>query len=140
VEARVPLARGPNAVELAITVGFQGCKKNSVCYPPAERTLDRMLPAVAEFAAVAADPSMPPAGVAAAARASGAGSSSAPRTRSEQDRLADVIMGDSWIAMLLTFYGAGLLLALTPCVWPMVPILSGIIAGQGAQASPMRAF
>jgi thiol:disulfide interchange protein DsbD len=40
----------------------------------------------------------------------------------------------------LTFFGLGLLLAFTPCVLPMVPILSGIIAGQGGQVSTGRAF
>jgi thiol:disulfide interchange protein DsbD len=50
---------------------------------------------------------------------------------SEQDRLAELVLAGSWALVLGTFYGLGLLLAFTPCVLPMVPILSGIIAGQG---------
>jgi thiol:disulfide interchange protein DsbD len=60
--------------------------------------------------------------------------------RSEQARLADLIINASLWAVIATFFGAGLLLALTPCVLPMVPILSGIIAGEGDDVSPMRGF
>ena len=59
---------------------------------------------------------------------------------SEQDRLASLIRDGSLGAVLATFFGLGLLLAFTPCVLPMVPILSGIIAGQGAAATPRRSF
>ena len=138
VEARVQLVRtNPAPLDLAITVGFRGCKDGEVCYPPAERTLERVLPAVGEFAAVAADVATAATSAGAAARTS---AGAAPRKVSEQDRLADLVLGGSWGAFLLTFYGAGLLLAFTPCVLPMVPILSGIIAGQGSQVSPMRGF
>jgi thioredoxin:protein disulfide reductase len=41
---------------------------------------------------------------------------------------------------LLTFFGFGLLLAFTPCVFPMIPILSGIIIGQGKSVTTQRAF
>ena len=51
--------------------------------------------------------------------------------RSEQDLLADKIRDGNLLAVLATFFGFGLLLAFTPCVLPMVPILSGIIVGAG---------
>jgi thiol:disulfide interchange protein DsbD len=51
--------------------------------------------------------------------------------RSEQDTLADRIRNGGLLGMLAFFFGAGLLLSLTPCVLPMVPILSGIIVGAG---------
>ena len=62
--------------------------------------------------------------------------------RSEQDLLADKIRDGNLLAVLATFFGFGLLLAFTPCVLPMVPILSGIIvgAGQGQPVSRGRAF
>ncbi|MEJ7746025.1 MAG: protein-disulfide reductase DsbD, partial [Luteimonas sp.] len=44
-----------------------------------------------------------------------------------------------WLA-LLGFFGAGLLLAFTPCVLPMIPILSGLIAGRGERIGARRAF
>lgn len=49
---------------------------------------------------------------------------------SEQDRIAGMLSGDNTFLVLLSFLGFGLLLSFTPCVFPMIPILSGIIAGQ----------
>jgi len=63
---------------------------------------------------------------------------SAPQA--EDSRLAAALAGSHrWIA-LLGFFVAGLLLAFTPCVLPMIPILSGLIAGRGARIGAMRAF
>ncbi|HEV2702917.1 MAG TPA: protein-disulfide reductase DsbD, partial [Steroidobacteraceae bacterium] len=59
---------------------------------------------------------------------------------SEQDRLAALIRAGNLLLVLATFFGLGLLLAFTPCVLPMVPILSGIIAGHGANVTTTRAF
>jgi thiol:disulfide interchange protein DsbD len=59
---------------------------------------------------------------------------------SEQDRLATLIRNGNLLLVLGTFFGLGLLLAFTPCVLPMVPILSGIIAGHGANVTTLRAF
>ena len=42
--------------------------------------------------------------------------------------------------MLATFFGLGVLLSFTPCVLPMIPILSGIIVGQGDKVTPLRGF
>lgn len=116
--------------ELELRVDFQGCLDEGICYPPMERRIDVLLPA--------------------AATASGSGSAavedSAPTVsptqaapRAEQDRLAAALAGRPLAAMGL-FLVAGLLLAFTPCVFPMVPILSGLIAGEGARMTTGRAF
>ena len=55
----------------------------------------------------------------------------ADRGVAEQDRLAAVIRDGNLAAILATFFGLGVLLSFTPCVLPMVPILSGIIVGSG---------
>lgn len=65
--------------------------------------------------------------------------SSAP-PQSEQDRIAATLASGSLWATLGLFFGFGLLLALTPCVFPMIPILSGIIAGHGPGISTRKAF
>ncbi len=49
---------------------------------------------------------------------------------SEEDRIANSIKNSSFLIVLLTFFGFGLLLSLTPCVFPMIPILSSIIVSQ----------
>jgi len=59
---------------------------------------------------------------------------------SEQSRLIAVVAESSLPAVMSIFLGLGLLLAFTPCCLPMVPILSGIIAGQGENVTTLRAF
>lgn len=126
VEAVIPFARSsPDALPITLEVSFQGCKQGSICYPPMARTLALALPASNDF---------PSSSVA-------TGSAAAPAPmQSEQDRLASLVTDGELALVLATFYGLGLLLAFTPCVLPMVPILSGIIAGQGTQVSAGRGF
>jgi thiol:disulfide interchange protein DsbD len=59
---------------------------------------------------------------------------------SELDRIASALAGgNTWLVIPL-FFGLGLALSLTPCVFPMIPILSGIIAGQGSRITTRKAF
>lgn len=119
VEVTIPFARaGPDEAPLTIQAVFQGCKENSICYPPMNRSMALTLPAASTFAASAAA-SGPPV--------------------SEQDFLANVIVTGSWWIVLGTFYLLGLGLAFTPCVLPMVPILSSIIVGNG-QVTARKGF
>jgi len=118
----VALSRAtPAAGTLPVTLEYQGCKEDSICYPIQIVVLDVEMPA--------------------------ANPSDAPRHAlqtdtvvSEQDRLANMILHGNLMLVLATFMGLGLLLAFTPCVLPMVPILSGIIAGQGKNVTTGRAF
>ena len=91
------------------------------CYPPITKALNLVLPAV--------DAASLPGGTLA----------NAPPA-AEQDRLAAVVRDGSILGVLGIFFLAGLALTFTPCVLPMVPILSGIIAGQGDKVTPARAF
>src|SRR6202011_4814042 len=75
--------------------------------------------------------------IAASASAVGAGTGTFV---SEQDKLAALIRDGNLAAVLGTFFGIGLLLSLTPCVLPMIPILSGIIVGQGDKVTAARGF
>jgi len=111
MRADVPVATKPGTREVALTVTYQGCADAGLCYPPIKKQL------IVELAAPAT----------AVAAASSRGTES--RMQSEQDQLANRIRNGSLLAVLATFFGAGLLLAFTPCVLPMVPILSGIIVG-----------
>lgn len=58
----------------------------------------------------------------------------------ESGWIAAQLKGASLWVNIFFFFVAGLGLALTPCVFPMIPILSGIIVGQGHKASRSRAF
>ncbi len=59
---------------------------------------------------------------------------------SEQDRLAKLLTNSNIWYALLVFFGLGLLLSLTPCVFPMIPILSSIIVGQAKDVTTYKAF
>lgn len=122
VFGKVAIARAtPDALQLDIELSYQGCKVDGICYLPTSKVFTVSLP---EATAVS-ELSRPPA-------------DGAPV--SEQARLARIITGSSiWLAVGL-FFLAGLGLAFTPCVLPLVPILSGIIAGEGDDVSPMRGF
>jgi thiol:disulfide interchange protein DsbD len=123
VELKVPFARAtPDEIAVTIHAAFQGCKDGSLCYPPAEQTMALNVPAAGTFAEESGRAVL-------GAAVSGAGADLAPL--SEQDRLVARAISGSWLVMLGLFYLGGLGLAFTPCVLPMVPIVSSIIAGQG---------
>jgi len=60
--------------------------------------------------------------------------------KSESDAIADTIKSGSLLFILATFFGFGLLLAMTPCVFPMIPIISGLIVSQGEGLTTKKAF
>lgn len=118
----VPLSRrGPASTRFEFLLEYQGCKEDSICYPPMSREFVVLLP----DAEAGGAPSAPPPGFPA---------------QSEQDRLSGLIASGSILTVMALFAGLGLLLAFTPCVLPMVPILSGIIVGQGPDVTTRRAF
>jgi len=103
------------AASLRIT--YQGCADAGLCYPPQVREVT--------LAALGAP--------AAAGSVSGG-------VRGFGDRIKQLAAGGNRWAQVLFFFGWGLLLAFTPCVLPMVPILSGIIVGEGERLTPARSF
>jgi thiol:disulfide interchange protein DsbD len=116
-EVRIRVPVGPGAADpLKLLVTSQGCADVGVCYVPMEST------ASLHLASLAAD--------APARRAS--------PWASDFD-IAAMFQGNTW-AVLASFLGFGLLLAFTPCMLPMIPILSGIIAGEGGSVNKKRAF
>lgn len=116
---------GAAEAKAVLNATWQGCKEKSVCYPPISQGFDILLPA-----ALAAAPGVP--------ASSPAGARSVPE--SDSDRYTGLLKHGNFWLLLSGFFGAGLLLTFTPCVLPMVPILSGIIVGQGAHASRGRAL
>jgi thiol:disulfide interchange protein DsbD len=91
-----------------------------LCYPPIEKALTVNL---AQFVCNS------PAPVATAAQ-----------PENENTQIANVLKQGSFWLVVSFFFGAGLLLAFTPCVFPMIPILSGIIVGRGHKITRMHAF
>lgn len=145
VQAVISLKRGDSAGEQALTLEavYQGCNEPvGVCYAPIHKAIDLTLPAVkAAIGAVAEAVSAPAAaaGVDAAAELFQM-PSGAPAIETEAYKIDRMFQsGDFWL-ILTGFFGVGLLLAFTPCVFPMFPILSGIIAQRGKHVTKRHGF
>ncbi|WP_368195973.1 protein-disulfide reductase DsbD [Aeromonas sp. R2-2] len=118
VSIAVPLKEvGENAT---LRVRYQGCT-DGLCYPPTDKLID-VAPLVTATTASTAD----------------AAQSVAPV--SQQDQLAAALGNQGFWLSIVAFFALGLGLAFTPCVFPMYPILTGIIAGAGHRLSTGRAF
>lgn len=136
LEVRVPVLEAP-AGGFVMQVGSQGCADAGLCYPPMTRDVRVSLAGFggtgtadvlgAGGATPAATPVPPAADPAAPAVA----------PVDAQDRVQQVLRSGSWWATIGAFWVMGLLLAFTPCVLPMLPILSSILTG-GAEVSRQR--
>jgi len=104
-----------------LKAGFQGCAEVGVCYPPMSKT-------------ITIEPSP--------IQSNATQKAIAPETNnySEQDQIARNLSEKSYGLILASFFGFGLLLAFTPCIFPMIPILSGIIVGQKGPVTAWRGF
>ena len=107
----------------ATTLGFQGCADAGLCYPPQKIELD------IDWPAAAASTHQPPISKT-AIRATAA----EPSTENES-----WIEGKSWLSVVGLFFILGLGLTFTPCVLPMVPILTSIVIGQ-QKHTPSKGF
>jgi thiol:disulfide interchange protein DsbD len=137
-EIRVPYQLSSALQGFDVALKLQGCADVGLCYPPQNWSTQVTLPP-----GVAVTASSGNAAAATAGQAEPAATSAALQSGpvvSEQDKLAAALQGDSLAYALLTFFLAGLVLSFTPCVLPMIPILSGIIVGQGENVTRARGF
>lgn len=140
VEARVPVTLPGDVREANLQVTYQGCAKAGLCYPPQARevlyypgdndTAAGATPTVADNAA---------AGAAGAAEA-GKWGGPAPAASSDYDTrsatgLAGFLANQSTLAIAAVFLLLGLGLTFTPCVLPMVPIISSLVSSRNTQSS-----
>ena len=125
IDIQLPLNRSPQQQNISLTVHYQGCSETfNICYPPTKKIIELVLPASNTSLVDKANTQI---------------LSSTPLL-SEQDRLAQSLANDNLFTILISFFGLGLLLAFTPCVFPMIPILSSIIVGEGKDITTRRAF
>ncbi len=163
VEIRIPVeGNGP----FTLNATGQGCADKGLCYPPQDASIQL----VAGGGAAAAQPGLPvgqgsglgnapqfslpgqaapqvdtpagqpPAAAAGAATAASAPSAATAAAPSELSGIASLLQGGRLLAIVPAFVLLGLGLAFTPCVLPMVPILSSIIVGEGKQVKKARGF
>ena len=124
------LAANTKAVDLVFK--YQGCAKAGLCYPPITKNIRVNLDSADSAAAAAGSTS--------GGASSSNSSSSGAEFQSEQDKIAGTLASGKLLFTIFFFFGLGLLLAFTPCVFPMIPILSSIIVGQGDNISTSKAF
>lgn len=121
LDVRLPYTGVVKPTDLVpVTVTYQGCAERGVCYPPQTKTLHvKLTPGTSSTQA----------------NTDLIGSTSGT---SEQTRLFGILAGGNTAWIALVFAGLGLLLAFTPCVLPMIPILSSLVVGTGERTGPWR--
>lgn len=140
LEISVPVTAHQEQFEFIIE--FQGCAEAGLCYPPEEKRVALLANKVVAQSAAAADKNAV-ATDSTAARAVSSGSQSDSATEEfvpEQEKVVNFLADKSIAEIVLYFVLLGIGLAFTPCVLPMVPILSSIIVGQGDKVSTKKAF
>lgn len=126
--------------KVKVKLSYQGCSSAGLCYEPIETVLSV---SVNTDKISMQQPSVinAPATTAPVVDVIEKNATAEPvEKKSETDQIAGVIEGGSLWFIILSFFGFGLLLALTPCVFPMIPIISSVIMAQGAGLGTKRAF
>ena len=138
-----------NATEkVVLTLKYQGCADAGLCYTPAKRYLtyekqpdgSLMLTSGVETKIPGVDSTPIKSKIDKPTEIKTESSTGKKQFIGETQSLSSVLENENLFWTLLAFLGAGLLLTFTPCVLPMIPILSGIIAGQGKDITPAKAF
>lgn len=117
---------GEQPGETLMDIRYQGCADDGFCYPPETRqiklSVDKNL-ALSEVSLESTQPIL----------------SSFP-VQEPKDEVEEVFINHHWSFVILSFWFFGLLLSFTPCILPMIPVLSGIIVGHGSKLSTRKAF
>ena len=119
-DVQIPILQATGLQKLVVETEYQGCAdKTGVCYPPVTQTRELTLTGLPD----------------AKPRANSDTNTIAQAPLNKQDALTQRLEDSSLVQIIAITFGLGLLLAFTPCIFPMIPILSGIIAGYGNTSS-----
>jgi thioredoxin:protein disulfide reductase len=148
-EALISLKRDTSSTnKLTLVATYQGCNEPiGVCYAPINKVIELTLPMAKAAAGAVADAMSGNASAAPALSGIKPGpadelfqSPASPAIETESSKIEQMFeTGNFWL-ILTGFFGIGLLLSFTPCVFPMFPILSGIIAKRGERITKMHGF
>ena len=108
--------------DVKLKIAYQGCSEQGLCYEPTEKIFTLQLDADGLSSAKKKEELV------------------STEQKSKSDLIADTIRSSSFFVILITFFVFGLLLSLTPCVFPMIPIISGLIISQGEGLTTKKAF
>ena len=134
IDVSIPIISEAGASDkFALSYSYQGCVEDRICYPPITKHLvvdagQGLLEVRHELGAGSPTDKLPQSD----------NEQLAPI--SEQDQFAQLLSGGSLLLIVSLFFLAGIGLTFTPCVFPMIPILSSIIAGQGSSITTGKAF
>ena len=123
VQAIFKASQPPLKEEDVIEIAYQGCTEG-FCYPPEVKEIK-----VAD---------LPIAQIANTEKTSEKSTALSAQPKAEQDRLAESLFNSKYA--VFGFFLLGLGLAFTPCVLPMLPLLSAIVIGQNQRPNMWRAF
>ncbi|MCK9374011.1 MAG: protein-disulfide reductase DsbD [Sulfuricurvum sp.] len=118
-------------VPITLVIGYQGCSEQGLCYEPMKSTFafdietSKLLLKESDKAPL---------------KTTVSSGGKSPITVSETDQITQTFIEGNVPLILVTFFTFGLLLSLTPCIFPMIPILSSIIVAQGKNMSARRGF
>jgi len=136
LDVAIPLITEANASDrIVLSYDYQGCVEDRICYPPITKYLsidssEGLIQVVDQVDTTTGSPVIASPGTAASEQA----------PISEQDQFTAFLKDKSLLVIIGLFFLAGVGLTFTPCVFPMIPILSSIIAGQGESITTGRAF
>lgn len=122
----IPIAiLGNKPGKTSLQLSYQGCSDDGFCYPPEEQKIQLVINDKLELSQVSLMEIE---------------NKSATLPIQPKGELSKIFESNNWAMILITFYGLGLLLSFTPCILPMVPVLSGIIIGHGKEITTRKAF
>ncbi|CEG58194.1 protein-disulfide reductase DsbD [Legionella fallonii] len=111
--------------EALLNLYFQGCSDDGFCYPPEVKQIKLSIDNDLALSEVTLEKNI---------------AKEEPAPKEQGDEISQIFTTHGWAMILLIFFGFGLLLAFTPCILPMVPVLSGIIVGHGKTVTTRKAF
>ncbi len=135
----IPISSAANTTQsYTLAYSYQGCIEDRICYPPITKYLE-VNSSTGSITISGEAPTTPVVSESPATKTSP--SASTDESQSEQDQYAQLLLQDKSLFLIIgLFFLAGVGLTFTPCVFPMIPILSSIIAGQGGKVSTRTAF
>lgn len=117
---------GTNPGESLLLLHYQGCSDDGFCYPPENKTVKVEIDTQLGLTSVNLE--------------NETSIESKIEKISPSNEISDIFAQHNGFMILATFFGLGLLLSFTPCILPMVPVLSGIIVGHGKSVTTKKAF
>jgi thioredoxin:protein disulfide reductase len=132
VRVKLPVLNAKAGDTVTLDATSQGCADIGVCYVPQEQKARIVLAAAGAGGTSDAGQGL--------FSSPGSASARPPQgTYDDESAVARLFQG-SFALLVLSFFGFGLLLSFTPCVLPMIPILSGIVVGQGQRMTRLHAL